>query len=190
MSTPEQQLEAIVNPGQDVKFMGEMVRIRKLTLGPLTRITPHLGPLAYVFEEIFNKPKDEKGRPILTDSEAMRIALIALSTSGVSVMGVLSEITRKTPEQLEEADLMESAEVIAAVMEENLHFFSEENVAKLKNVWGRVKQVGTRFSKSSSNGATAPKSNSSTSIPLTTSNISSEQETVETSESVPSSSTQ
>lgn len=190
MATPEQQLEAIVNPGQNVKFMGEMIRVRRLTLGPLTRITPHLGPLAYVFEEILNKPQDDKGRPILTGGEMIRIALVALSTSGYSVMGIISEITKKTPEQLEEADVMESAEIVAAVMEENLHFFSEENVAKLKSVWGRVKQAGTKFSKSSFNGATAPKSESSTSTPSTTSSTFSEQETVDPSENVPSSLTQ
>ena len=167
MVSPEQQLEAIVNPGQDVPFMGQNIRVRRLTLGPLTRITPYLGPLAYVFEEIFSKPRDDKGKPILTDAEALRISLVAISSSGDSVMGVISEITGKTPKDLEEADIMESAVLLAAVMEENLRFFSE-NAAKFKDVWGRLKQVGTKFSKSSSNGATAPKSESSTSTPLTT----------------------
>lgn len=187
MSTAEQQLEAIVNPGTRVTFMGESILIRRLTLGPLTRITPYLGPLSYLLEEIFSKPKDAKGKPILTDAEALRISLIALSSSGESVMGVISEVTKKTPADLEEADLMESAEVLAAVMEENLHFFSEENVAKFKSVWGRVKQVGTKFSKSSSNGATAPKTTLSTITPLTTSKDSSPVETVEPSENVLSS---
>lgn len=187
MSSAEQQLEAIVNPGTRVTFMGESILIRRLTLGPLTRITPYLGPLSYLLEEIFSKPKDDKGKPMLTDAEALRISLIALSSSGESVMGVISEVTKKTPEQLEEADLMESAEVLAAVMEENLHFFSEENVTKFKSVWGRVKQVGTKFSKNSSNGVTAPKTTLSTTIPLTTSKDSLPAETVELNESVPSS---
>ena len=169
--------------------MGQNVRVRRLTLGPLTRITPYLGPLAYVFEEIFSKPRDDKGRPILTDAEALRISLIAISTSGDSVMGVIAEITGKTPKDLEDADIMESASLLAAVMEENLRFFSE-NAAKFKDVWARLKQVGTKFSKSSSNGAMAPKSESSTSTPLTTSNISLTPETVEPSESEHSSSTQ
>lgn len=189
MSDAEKQLEAIVNPGQDVPFMGETIRVKRLTLGPLTRITPYLGPLAYVFEEIFSKPKDAKGKPILTDAESLRIALVAISSSGDSVMGVISQITGKTTADLEEADIMESAALLAAVMEENLRFFSE-NAEKFKIVWDKFKQVGTRFSKNSSNGATAPKTESSTSTPLTISNISSTQEIAEPSENALSSSIQ
>lgn len=166
--------------------MGQNVHIRRLTLGPLTRITPYLGPLAYVLEEIFSKPKDAKGKPILTDGEALRISLVAISSSGESVMGVIAEITGKTPTQLEDADIMETAAVLAATMEENLRFFSE-NAEKFKDVWGRIKQVGTKFSKSSSNGATAPKNESSTNTPSTTSNTSSTQETVEPNENALSS---
>jgi len=189
MASPEEQLEAIVNPGQTVLFMGKNIRVKRLTLGPLTRITPYLGPLAYVFEDIFSRPRDDKGKPILTDAEALHISLVAISGSGESVMGVISEITGKTKEELEEADIMESSALLAATMEENLRFFSE-NAAKFKDVWGRLKQVGTKFSKSSSNGATAPKTESSTSTPLTTLNTSLTQETVEVNENEQSSSIQ
>ena len=154
--TPEDQLASIVNAGRQVTLMGESFTVKKFTLGPMTRVMPYLGPLAYVFRQLFDRPKDAKGRPIITDAETLELAVTALSISGESVMGVISVVTNKTPQDLEEADLMEAAEVFGAVIEQNAPLFSRENLEKLKGVWAKV-QTGMNSSTNSSNGTTAPK---------------------------------
>jgi hypothetical protein len=163
----EDQLSQIVNVGQEVSLMGETFRVKKFTLGPMTRVMPYLGPLAYVFRQIFEKPKDDKGRPIISDAEMLELAVTALSISGESVMGVLSVVSGKTQEELEGADLMESAEVFAAVVQQNAPLFSRQSLDRFKGVWAKV-QAGMNSSTSSSNGATAPKKKSLKATPLTT----------------------
>lgn len=165
--TAESELANIVNAGKRVTLMGETIYVKKFTLGPMTRVMPYLGPLAYVFRQIFEKPKDDQGRPIVTEAEILELAVTALSISGESVMGVLSVVSGKTPEELENADLMESAEVFAAVVQENAPLFSRQSLDRFKGVWAKV-QAGMNFSTNSSNGATGPKKRSSKVTPLTT----------------------
>lgn len=156
----ESELTDIVNAGQEVSLMGETFRVKKFTLGPMTRVMPYLGPLAYVFRQIFEKPKDEKGRPVINDAETLELAITALSISGESVMGVLSVVSGKTPIELEDADLIESAEVFAAVIQQNAPLFSRQSLDKFKGVWGKV-QAGMSFSQFSANGDSGAKKKSS-----------------------------
>jgi hypothetical protein len=132
--------EEIVNTPIPVKAFGKTYQIKRFTLGPAFRALEYVGPFGYLLRTVLALPRDSEGKLAIGQDELIDLAVTAISISGPSVLGLISVATNEPPEWLEDKDVFEGVDVLAAVLEKNLDFFSPENIEKVTKVLGGLQR--------------------------------------------------
>jgi hypothetical protein len=131
MATKTQQeqstLQELVNVPVTVKAFGKKYEIQKFNLGQTTRALEYIGTFRYAISALT--------RP---DADVVSILLGAIAVSGDTALGLISVATSEPVEWLETQDTMEGLEVLTAVIEKNADFFSQENIQRVKGMFGRL----------------------------------------------------
>ena len=129
METP---VEDILNTPATVKAFGKEYKIKRFSLGQLTRAAEHLAPLGYLVRSAMTT----------MDDPALAGDLIAqtLSIAGPPALGLLSVATEEPIEWLEEQDPVEAFELLSFTVERNArYFFVPENRERLIAAATRIK---------------------------------------------------
>lgn len=132
--------EEIVNAPVIVKAFGREYEIKRFTLGPAFRALEYVGPFGYLLRTVMALPRDAEGKIAVGQNEMIDLAVTAISISGPSALGLISVATNEPPEWLEDKDVFEGVDVLAAVLEKNLDFFSPENIEKVTKVLGGLQR--------------------------------------------------
>lgn len=135
------QGEVIVNTPRLVNAFGKTYEIRRFTLGPAFRAAEYVGPFGYLFKTILRFPRDEKGQLVINHDEMIDLAVTAISISGPSALGLISVATSEPPEWLEDKDIFDGIEILAAVLEKNIDFFTPENMARLTKMFDGLQRA-------------------------------------------------
>lgn len=135
----------IVNLPVPVKAFGKTYQIGRFTLGPAFRALEYVGPFGFLLKTVLAFPKDENGRPALSSDQMIELAVTAISISGPSALGLISVATNEPPEWLEDKDPIDGLEVLAAVLEKNLDFFSPENIERVTKMFGGLQHAMLAF---------------------------------------------
>lgn len=134
------ELKELVNAPELVQAFGRTYEIKRFTLGPLTQAFEYVGPLGYVLKRLLALPKDADGKPQLAPDDALDLAIMAISISGPSVMGLISVATREPTQWLDEQEPLDGLAIFAKVVEKNLDFFTPAYIDKLKGIFGGLMQ--------------------------------------------------
>lgn len=136
------QGEAIVNTPRLVNAFGKTYEIRRFTLGPAFRAAEYVGPFGFLFKTILRFPRDEKnGQLIISKDEMLELAVTAISISGPSALGLISVATNEPPEWLEDKDIFDGLDILAAVLEKNIDFFTPENMARMTKMFDGLQRA-------------------------------------------------
>lgn len=128
-------LQDLANIPKVVSAFGRTYEIRKFTLGPATRALEYIGPLGFLLRSFAEFPRDDKGK-LIPSADMIQTIVSAISISGDSVMGLISVATSEPKEWLDDQDTIEGLEILAAVVEKNLDFFSQANIDKITQMFG------------------------------------------------------
>jgi hypothetical protein len=143
------QTEEIVNHPKLVNAFGRSYEIRRFTLGPAFRAAEFVAPFGFLFKTIMQFPRetDEKGRLKIkaTEDQFVELAVTAISISGPSAIGLISIATGEPIEWLEDKDPFDGLDVLAAVLEKNLSFFTPENIARVTKMFGGLQHAILNF---------------------------------------------
>lgn len=137
----ENDLQELVNVPVEVKAFGRTYQIKTLTLGQSARALQYIGPFGYLLKAVAAFPRDKKGNIKATSEDMLDLAITALSISGDSVIGLISVATCEPIEWLDEQDPMDGLEILAAVLEKNLDFFSRQRIERAKSLFGKLQQA-------------------------------------------------
>lgn len=135
----ETSLHELVNAPKLVPAFGKTYEIKKFTLGPATRALEYIGPLGFVLQSFASLPRDKKGN-LIKDESVIQTIISAISISGDSIMGLISVATSEPREWLDDQDTLQGLEILAAVVEKNLDFFSQENIDRIAKMFGGLQQ--------------------------------------------------
>lgn len=151
-------LREVANTPTRVKAFGREYEVKRFSLRDVAEAVTYLNPLSYVLSWLDAFEKDADGRPLMSKSDMMQVALRAVTISGDSVIGLVSVITKEPVEWVEAQDPMDALEVLVCGVERNMDFFSEKNMRRAKDLFARLGKVlpgrGTTPSGSSSSGGT------------------------------------
>lgn len=139
------QAAEIVNFPVPVSAFGKTYQIRRFTLGPAFRALEYVGPFGFLIKNIMALPKDAEGKITASKDEMIELAVTAISISGPSAIGLISVATNEPVEWLEDKDTFEGVEVLAAVLEKNLDFFSPENIERVTKMFGGLQRAVHAF---------------------------------------------
>lgn len=142
--------EDIANIPVPVPAFGKTYQIKRFTLGPAFRALEYVGPFGYLLRTILALPRGEDGNFKIDGDRMIDLAVTAISISGPSALGLISVATNEPPEWLEDKDPLEGLDILAAVLEKNLDFFSPENIEKVTKVLGRLQRAALAYGGSTS----------------------------------------
>lgn len=140
-ATAPSQGEQIVNTPRLVNAFGKTYEIKQFTLGPAFRAAEYVGPFGYLFKTILRFPRNEKGQPIIKEDEMIDLAVTAISIGGPSALGLISVATNEPPEWLEDKNLFDGVDILVAVIEKNLDFFTPENIARFTRMFDGLQRA-------------------------------------------------
>lgn len=144
------QTAEIVNAPKIVKAFGREYAIRRFTLGPAFRAAEFVGPFGFLFKTVMKWPRDDKGQFIATEDQMVELAVTAVSISGPSAIGLISVATNEPIEWLEDKDPFDGLEVLSAVLEKNLDFFTPANIEKVTRMFGGLQRAILNYGGSTS----------------------------------------
>lgn len=127
VSTQQAQTESIANVPTPVKAFGRMYQIKRFSLYQFACSLNYITPLSALLQGLVrSQSADDR-------SEWIPAIVGALSMSGDSMMGLISVATYEPLEWLqhEDRDPFEGIELLSVIVEKNLDFFSEANIARL-----------------------------------------------------------
>jgi hypothetical protein len=142
--------EDIANTPVPVPAFGKTYQIKRFTLGPAFRALEYVGPFGYLLRTILALPRGEDGNFKIDQDRMIDLAVTAISISGPSALGLISVATNEPPEWLEDKDPLEGLDILAAILEKNLDFFSPENIEKVTKVLGRLQRAALAYGGSTS----------------------------------------
>lgn len=130
------EIQKVANLPVVVSAFGRKYTIKKFTLGQIAQAVVYVGPLQYAVQQI----ADHKGT--LSRGQIASIVLASLSQSGYSIIGLISVATSEPSEWIEEQDdPIGAMEILTATVEKNADFFSQQNIARVKALLGRLQQA-------------------------------------------------
>lgn len=135
----------IINDPVHVKAFGKQYEIKRFTLGPAFRALEYVGPFGYLLKAVMNLPRDDQGNVLAGKDEMLDLAITAISISGPSALGLISVATNEPPEWLEDKDPFEGIDILAAVLEKNLDFFSPANIERVTKMFGGLQRATLAF---------------------------------------------
>jgi hypothetical protein len=158
-STP--QLKEVVNVPEKVEAFGRKYAISRFALGQVCQAFDFAPYIALVIQEATSFSRDDKGNVAPTQAELMAFCGKAVAVCGPAVMGLISIATKEPLEWLEvQDDVVGGIGLFAKVVEKNLDFFTQENLARLKGMFGglasKLNPTGGDSSTTLSSEATAP----------------------------------
>lgn len=137
--------EEIVNTPRIVKAFGKQYEIKRFTLGPAFRAAEFVGPFGFLLKTVMRFPRNEKDQLVITEDEKIELAVTAISISGPSAVGLISVATNEPIEWLEDKDLFDGIDILAAVLEKNLDFFTPENIERVTRMFGGLQRAVLNF---------------------------------------------
>lgn len=139
------EAEEIVNAPRIVPAFGKSYEIRRFTLGPAFRAAEFVAPFGFLFKTILNFPRetDDKGRTQIkaTQDQFIELAVTAISISGPSAIGLISIATGEPIEWLEDKDPFDGIEILSALLEKNIDFFTPENIDRVTKMFGGLQRA-------------------------------------------------
>lgn len=133
-SQQQAQTEALANVPTPVKAFGRTYQIKRFSLYQFACSLNYITPLSALLQGLVRAQST-------SDRAEMIPAIVgALSMSGDSMMGLISVATYEPLEWLQEEDKdpFEGIELLSVIVEKNLDFFSEENIARLSTIIERL----------------------------------------------------
>lgn len=127
VSSQQAQTEALANVPTSVKAFGRTYQIKRFSLYQFACSLNYITPLSALLQGLVrSQSADDR-------SEWIPAIVGALSMSGDSMMGLISVATYEPLEWLQEEDKdpFEGIELLSVIVEKNLDFFSEQNIARL-----------------------------------------------------------
>lgn len=140
----------IINTPRLVKAFGKEYKIARFTLGPAFRALEFVGPFGFLLKNVMALPRDEQGQFSISQDQMIELAVTAVSISGPSALGLISVATNEPVEWLEDKDPFDGVEVLSAVLEKNLDFFTPANIERLTKMFGGLQRAMLAFGGSTS----------------------------------------
>jgi hypothetical protein len=140
-SVPQTDTEEIVNAPRLVKAFGKEYPIGRFTLGPAFRAAEFVAPFGFLFKTILNFPRDAQGQLEASQDQFIELAVTAISISGPSAIGLISIATGEPIEWLEDKDPFDGLDILSAVLEKNLDFFTPENIERVTKMFGGLQRA-------------------------------------------------
>jgi hypothetical protein len=142
------ETEQMSNPARLVKAFGKTYEIRRFCMAQCFDSVEFVAPFGFVLQNILALPKDEKGIPIATPEQKTQFAITALSISGPSALGLISVATGEPVEwlRMEDKNPFDGLEILSAVLEKNLDFFTPENLERLTKLLNGLSTATLAFS--------------------------------------------
>jgi hypothetical protein len=154
-STPS-ETEQMSNPARLVKAFGRTYEIRRFCMAQCFDSVEFVAPFGFVLQNILALPKEkytdaqgkEQTRVVATPEQMTQFAITALSISGPSALGLISVATGEPVEWLRMADKdpFDGLEILSAVLEKNLDFFTPENLERLTRLLNGLSTATFAFS--------------------------------------------
>ena len=142
--TPD--LHDIANVPETVNAFGRDYHVGRFVLGQMAQALEFVGPVGYLLKWLAEFPVTN-GKIQINPAQAMELTVRLAAISGPSLIGLVSIATREPVEWLEEQeDVMGGLRIFAKVLEKNLDFFTQENIAEatgiFKSLAERIQDVG------------------------------------------------
>jgi hypothetical protein len=161
MSTEQPQLHAIVNLPESVHAFGREYQIGKFNLGQMAQALEYSGYIGVLIIQALKM-----------NSQPTQEELISFITQGVAVSSpalvpIISIATKEPVQWVEEQeDTIGGLEIFAKVVQKNRHFFTPENVERVKQMFAgllpKTPMSGGESSTTSSAEATTSEPSSTT----------------------------
>jgi hypothetical protein len=151
------ETEQMSNPPRLVSAFGKAYEIRRFSMAQVFDSVEFVAPFGFVLQNIMALPKEkyidekdgkEKVRVVATPEQMTQFAVTALSISGPSALGLISVATGEPVEWLRMPDKnpFDGLEILSAVLEKNLDFFTPENIGKLTKLLNGLSSATLAFS--------------------------------------------
>ena len=125
-------VEDVLNYPDTVEAFGKQYKIKRFSVGQLTRAAEHLAPLGFLIRTAM--------ATMDSPEEAGNLIAQTLSVAGPPALGLLSVATEEPIEWLEEQDPIEAFELLSFTVARNArYFFVPENRERLLAAAARIK---------------------------------------------------
>lgn len=125
----ENEVNDLLNTPETVEAFGRKYKIKRFSLGQLTRAAEHLAPLGYLMRSVTG-----------SDIDIGQMIAQGLATAGEPALGLISVATEEPVEWLEDKDPVEALELLSHIVEKNVrYFFAPDNKARIEAAYARVK---------------------------------------------------
>ena len=125
----ENEVNDLLNTPETVEAFGRTYKIKRFSLGQLTRAAEHLAPLGYLMRSVTGG-----------DIDIGQMIAQGLATAGEPALGLISVATEEPIEWLEDRDPVEAFELLSVIVEKNVrYFFAPANKARIEAAFARIR---------------------------------------------------